>query len=66
LVDLLAEIKMIRALQIRVNRRTEQYSKRLDGEQAEKAEILDALDRLADRQARIYQVTRDLEMGKNQ
>jgi len=65
LVDLLAELKMIRALQMRVNRRTERYSKLIDGEQADTAELLEALDRLAQRQQRIYQVTRDLEMGKN-
>ena len=65
LVDLLAELKMIRALQMRVNRRTEQYSKLIDGEQADTAELLEALGRLAQRQQRIYEVTRDLEMGKN-
>ena len=65
LVDLLAEIKMIRAMQMRVNRRTERYSKLVEGEQAESPDLLEALDRLAERQARIHQITRDLEMGKN-
>ena len=66
LVDALAEIKMIRALQMRVNRRTERYSKLVDGEQADQPELLEALRRLAERELRIYRVTRDLEMGKNQ
>ncbi len=66
LVDLLAEIKMIRAMQMRVNRRTERYSKLIDGEQAENPDLLDALKQLADRQERIHQITRDLQMGRNQ
>ena len=65
LVDSLAEIKMIRAMQMRVNRRTERYSKLVEGEQAESPDLLEALDRLAERQARIHQITRDLEMGKD-
>lgn len=65
LVDMLSEVKMIRALQLRVNERTERYSKMIEGEQAAAPELLDALNRLAERQAKIYQVTRDLEMGKN-
>jgi len=65
LVDLLAEIKMIRAMQMRVNRRTARYAKLVEGEQAENPDLLQALDRLAERQARIHRITRDLEMGKN-
>ncbi len=65
LVDVLSEIKMIRAMQMRVNRRTERYSKLVEGEQAEDPDLLEALDRLAERQERIYRITRDLEMGKN-
>jgi len=65
LVDMLAEIKMIRAMQMRVNRRTERYAKLVVGEQAEDADLLEALDRLAEREERIHQITRDLERGKN-
>jgi hypothetical protein len=61
LVDLLAELKMIRALQMRVNGRTERYSKLIEGEQAEQADLLDALQKLAQRQDRIHRVTRDLQ-----
>ncbi|MFH1920930.1 MAG: hypothetical protein ABIP48_13760 [Planctomycetota bacterium] len=61
LVDLLAEIKMVRAMQMRVNRRTDRYAKLIDGEQAENADLLEALDRLAERQERIHQITRDLD-----
>lgn len=65
LVDVLAEIKMIRALQMRVNRRTRRYSSLIEGEQAEDAELIQALQRLAEREQRIHRVTRDLEMGRN-
>jgi hypothetical protein len=66
LVDGLAELKMIRALQMRVNTRTQRYSQLIDGEQAEKAELVEALQRLSERETRIHRVTRDLEMGRNQ
>ncbi|NQT39577.1 MAG: hypothetical protein HQ581_18920, partial [Planctomycetes bacterium] len=65
LVDLLAEVRMIRALQMRVNSRTERYSRLVEEEQAHKADLLEALDRLAEREARIHEITRDLDLGKN-
>ena len=66
LIDTLAELKMIRALQIRVNTRTERYRKLIVGEQAEQADLVDALQRLGEQQQRIFRITRDLDMGKNQ
>ncbi len=66
LVDKLAELKMIRALQMRINTRTERYAKLLAGEQAENAELVEALRRLAERQERVYRVTHDLSSGKNE
>jgi hypothetical protein len=51
---------MIRSLQQRVKDRTEQYGAMIDGEQALKSELLEALDALALRQQRIFQATRDL------
>lgn len=66
LVDVLAELKMIRALQMRVNTRTARYSKLLgEREQADQPELIEALRRLAERQQRIYEITRDLELGRN-
>jgi len=56
---------MIRALQMRVNNRTQRYSKMIQGERAESSELVQALQKLAERQERIYRVTRDLETGKN-
>jgi hypothetical protein len=68
LVDAIAELRMIRALQMRVNKRTENFSKLVDGEegQAEKAELVDALEKLSEREERIYRTTRDIVLGKNQ
>jgi hypothetical protein len=65
LVDLLAELKMIRALQMRVNTRTARYGKLITGEQADNMEIVEALGRLGQRQERIYRITHDLQIGKN-
>lgn len=66
LVDTLAELRMIRALQMRVNVRTERYAQMTKTEQADKPDLLEALKRLAEREARIHQVTRDIVVGRNQ
>ena len=56
---------MIRALQMRINRRTQRYGKIIEGEQAETPELLEALAKLAERQQRVYQATNDLSQGRN-
>jgi hypothetical protein len=68
LIEMLAELKMIKSLQLRVNRRTERYSKLITDKegQADKDDVIDALKILADQQARVYKVTRELELGKNE
>ena len=66
LVDTLAELRMIRALQMRVNNRTQTYSKLIKTEQADTPELLDALKKLAEREERIHAVTRDIVVGRNQ
>lgn len=68
LVDKLSELKMIRSLQMRVNTRTKRFSKLLaDGkERAEEPELLDALDRLSQRQEKIQQATRDIVVGRTE
>jgi hypothetical protein len=65
LVDRLAELRMIRALQMRVNRRTQQYGAMIEGEQALEEELLEALRELGIRQQKIFQATRDLETKEN-
>jgi hypothetical protein len=65
LVDKLAELKMIRTLQMRINKRTQRFGEMIDGEQAETAELLEALEDLSRRQQRVYKATADLEQGRN-
>ncbi len=66
LVDQLAELRMIRALQMRVNRRTTRYGKMIEGEQTLETDLLEALAKLAIRQERIFEATRDLDTNRNQ
>jgi Mg2+ and Co2+ transporter CorA len=65
LVDQLAELKMIRSLQMRINRRTQTYGRLVEGEQASRPELLAALQQLAERQERLERSTRDIATGKN-
>jgi hypothetical protein len=67
LVDALAELKMIRSLQMRVNNRTARYAKMVEGEegQADKAELIEALQKLSERETRIFKTTRDIVLEKN-
>jgi hypothetical protein len=68
LVDSLAELKLIRSLQMWVNKRTMFYSKLLDGQgQTEEQKDIEAgLRKLAEREQRIYETTRDIAQEKNQ
>jgi hypothetical protein len=71
LVDAIAELRMIRALQLRVNLRTQRYARLLDDTddpvgQATDQDLREALARLAERQETIYRLTRDIVLGKNQ
>ena len=69
LVDKLAELRLIRTLQVRINNRTDALSK-LNADpsdavgQALEADILGQLQGLAERQASIQQVTHDIVVGK--
>ncbi len=69
LVDAIAELKMVRALQMRVNRRTKSYSALLDQQDdpigQAKDELRDSIRRLADREQRIQKITSDIVLGKN-
>ncbi len=66
LVDTLAELRMIRALQMRVNNRTQTYARLIEAEQADTPELFEALKKLAEREQRIHAVTRDIVIGRNQ
>jgi len=65
LVDQLSELKMLRSLQLRVNNRTRQLGTLVPGEQAIDPGVVQQLQRLAERQARIQQATYDIATGKN-
>ncbi len=65
LIDLLAELKMIRAMQVRVNNRTKVYAEKYPGEQAQDLEIRKELDNLGQRERKIYEVTNNIYKGKN-
>ena len=65
LVDDLAELKMLRSLQLRVNRQTRQLGRLIDGDQATEADLLEQLQTLSRRQARIQKATYDIATGKN-
>lgn len=66
LIDLLAELKMIRAMQVRVNSRTKVYAQKYTGEQAGEPDIQKELGELAQRQLKIFDVTNNIAKGKNQ
>ena len=70
LIDLLAEVKMLKSLQLRVNRRTEMYRRQLknpDDDQgvADRADLEKGLAELREREERIFRATRDLVTGRN-
>jgi hypothetical protein len=68
LLDLIAELKMIRSMQIRVNSRTETYGKiyvTKEGEQTADPTIRRELSNLSERQERIFDVTNRIAKGDN-
>ena len=66
LVDALQELRMIRAMQMRINRRTAQYAKLVEGEQAKDSEIVTQLRDLSGRQKRLVEITRDIVTGRTE
>jgi hypothetical protein len=79
LIDMLAELKMIYAMQKRVNNRTELYGKQYNGEQVPTPDsaktdkekehlqmIQKELKDLSARQEKIGKVTKDIATGKNE
>jgi hypothetical protein len=71
LLDRIAELKMIKALQVRINKRTLRYAELLKDfndqiGQAEDPELRAALKKLAEREADVRRITREAVLGKNQ
>ena len=65
LVDAIAELKMLRSLQFRINRRTKSIAADIEDEQATDPDLVDQLRQLAERQSRVQQATYDLAVGRN-
>jgi hypothetical protein len=65
LVQQLAELKMLRSLQFRVNRRTKQIGHMIIGEEASNDNLLRELAKLARRQAEIQEATYIIATGRN-
>ena len=68
LVDKIAELKMLRILQTRVNGRTSRFSALLNEgtEQASETELIEALGRLAHRQERVERAAHDIATGRTE
>ena len=68
LVDNIAELKMLRILQTRVNGKTSRFSALLNkgSEQASEAELIAALGRLAQRQERVERAAHDIATGRTE
>ena len=68
LVDQLAELKMLRSLQVRINTRTDRFAQLLGAstDQAEEPALREALRRLADRQQDIARAARDIVTGRTE
>lgn len=68
LLDQIAELKMIRSMQMRVNNRTEVYGKMYvsrEGEQTADPTIRRELSNLSERQERIFDITNRIAKGDN-
>lgn len=65
LVSKIAELRMIRTLQARVYKRTQDLGNLADNPHVELAELEGELGKLAERQERIFQATRDLDTDAN-
>jgi hypothetical protein len=66
LIKLVQELKMIKSMQLKINNRTDLYSQKYPGEQANDPAIQKQLQDLSDRQDKLYDVTKKLAKGDNQ
>jgi len=65
LLDQIAELKMIRSMQLRVNGRTATYGRMYEGEQARDMNVRRELRNLSERQERITDITGRIAKGDN-
>lgn len=65
LIDLLAELKLIRAFQTQVNSRTKMYATKYTGEQASDPIVQNELRQLSQRQAKLQDMVQKIATGAN-
>ncbi len=66
LVEALAELKLIRTMETRIKTSTSRYADLLELNESTAEETLPLLQDLSERQNRLYQITRDLVLKRNQ
>lgn len=66
LVDGLAELKMLRTMQVRVNRRLKQIADLVQADETNDPQMRKGLDDLAARQKKLVEITRDIVTGKTE
>ncbi len=66
LVEALAELKLIRTMETRIKSTTNRYSSLLESGESSGEEVLPLLQDLSERQSRLYRITRDLVLKRNQ
>jgi hypothetical protein len=65
LLELIQELKMVRSLQQKVNKRTTEHGKRYAGEQANDPAVIRDLRQLSERQMRIQEIVSRISKGDN-
>ncbi|MFL5342227.1 MAG: hypothetical protein ACJ8F7_18935 [Gemmataceae bacterium] len=66
LLDLLAELKLIRTMQVQINNRTKQQAGKYVGEQTDDALLQEEITNLSKRQVKIEEKLKNIATGKNQ
>ncbi|MDA8744049.1 hypothetical protein N9N28_05400 [Rubripirellula amarantea] len=66
LVEAIAELKLLRTMETRIKSTTDRYSGLLESGESSGDEVLPLLQDLSERQNRLYQITRDLVLKRNQ
>ena len=66
LIEQIAELKLIRTMEMRIKSTTERYAGMIDEAPADTAEVIPLLQDLSERQSNLYRVTRDLVLKRNQ
>lgn len=66
LVEQIAELKLIRTMEMRIKSTTERYAGMIDEQPTANADMVPLLRDLSERQSNLYRVTRDLVLKRNQ